>query len=158
MLCRFKLPFGSHGGVHLLSLQQSPCPLLDERKEVICSVEASCCRIPWCGRARLKYATYAISHALKLLLGKNQQMVKAFLADTPQEAFADRMGSWCMNGRFEHLDGTRCRHPSKTGSQFALMITHQLLRCLPIRGGFPQVLRDPGIGGRSCHSDVDHLP
>ena len=55
-----------------------------------------------------------IEHALKLFLVKNQQVIEAFLSDTPQEAFADRIGSWCMNGRLENLDGTRGRHPSKT--------------------------------------------
>jgi hypothetical protein len=39
MLCRFKLPFGSRGGAHLLPGQPSPCPLLDEREELICSVQ-----------------------------------------------------------------------------------------------------------------------
>ena len=55
-----------------------------------------------------------IEHALKLFLVKNQQVIEAFLSDTPQEAFADRIGSWCMNGRLENLDGTRGRHPSKS--------------------------------------------
>jgi len=54
-----------------------------------------------------------IEHALELPLVKDQDMIKAFLPHTPQEAFADRIGSWCMNRRFENLDGTRCRHPSK---------------------------------------------
>jgi hypothetical protein len=35
-----------------------------------------------------------IEHALQLLLAEDQQMVKAFLSYTPQEAFADRIGSW----------------------------------------------------------------
>ena len=45
-----------------------------------------------------------IEHALELLLVEDQQVVKAFLSDTPQEAFADRIGSWCMIGRFENLN------------------------------------------------------
>jgi hypothetical protein len=39
MLCRFTLPFGSHGGAHLLSVERSPCPLLEKRNEMICSVQ-----------------------------------------------------------------------------------------------------------------------
>jgi hypothetical protein len=54
-------------------------------------------------------------------------VVKAFLSHTPQETFADRIGSWCMNGRFKNLDGTRCRHPSKTWSKFTIMIANQIL-------------------------------
>jgi hypothetical protein len=33
---RFRLPIGSHGGVHPLSEEQLPCSLLDERNETIC--------------------------------------------------------------------------------------------------------------------------
>ena len=55
-----------------------------------------------------------IEHALELLLVEDEQVIKAFLPHTSQEAFADRIGSGSMNGRFENLDGTRGRHPSKT--------------------------------------------
>lgn len=55
-----------------------------------------------------------IEHALEVPLVKDQDMIKAFLSHTPQEAFADRIGSWCMSGRFENLNGTCCHHPSKT--------------------------------------------
>ena len=99
-----------------------------------------------------------IEHALKLLLVEDQQMVKAFLSHTSQEAFADRIGSWCMNGRFENLNSTRCRHASKARPKFAIVITNQILRCLPIRGSFSELLRNPGIGRRPCHDYVDHFP
>ena len=85
-------------------------------------------------------------------------MVEAFLSYTPQKAFADSIGSWCMKGRFENLNRTRCSHASKARPKFAIVITNQILRCLPIRGGFSELLRDPRIGGRSCHTYVDHLP
>ena len=54
-----------------------------------------------------------IENPVELLLVEDQQVVKAFLSHTSQEAFADRIGAFRMNGRFENLDGTRCRHPSK---------------------------------------------
>jgi hypothetical protein len=65
-------------------------------------------------------------------------MIKTFLSDTSQEAFADRIGSWRMNGRFKNLNGTGGRHLSKTWSKFAIVITNQILRRLPIGGGFPE--------------------
>jgi hypothetical protein len=99
-----------------------------------------------------------IEHALELPLAEDQQMVKTFLSHTPQEAFADRIGSWCMRGRFENLDGTRGRHPSKARPKFASVITNQILRCLPIRGSFWELLCNPGIGRIPCHAYVDHLP
>ena len=50
------------------------------------------------------------------------------------------------------VDATRAKH----GSKLAIVIADQILRRLPIRGGFAQLLRDPGISRRSCHSDMDH--
>jgi len=78
-----------------------------------------------------------IEDALELLLMKDQQMVQAFLPHTPQEALTDRIGSGSVLRSLEKLDGTRCRHPGKTWSKLAVVITQQILRCLPIRGGFP---------------------
>ena len=68
-----------------------------------------------------------IEHALELPLVKDQDMIKAFLSHTPQEAFADRIGSWCMIGRFENLNRTRCHHASKARPKFAIVITNQIL-------------------------------
>jgi hypothetical protein len=84
-----------------------------------------------------------IEHALKLLLVKDQQVVKTCLSYAPGEAFADRIGAFRMKGRLEHLDGTRGRHPSKTGSKFAIIIANEILRRLPIRGSFPERYAQP---------------
>jgi hypothetical protein len=43
-------------------------------------------------------------HTLKLLLLKDQQVIEAFLTNTPHEALADGICSGCMIGRFEQLD------------------------------------------------------
>ncbi len=40
-----------------------------------------------------------IEHALELLIVEDQQVVEAFLSDTSQEAFADRIGSWWKSSR-----------------------------------------------------------
>ncbi len=96
-----------------------------------------------------------IQNALELLLLKDQQMVEAFLPHAPQKAFADGVGSWGMNRRFEDLDATCPRHPSKAGPKFAVVITNQIFRCLSIWGRFSQLLRHPGIGRGSRDSDMD---
>ena len=44
---------------------------------------------------------------------KDQDMIKAFLSHTPQEAFADRIGSWGMIRCFENLNRTCCRYTSE---------------------------------------------
>ncbi len=99
-----------------------------------------------------------IEYALELLLAEDQHVVKAFLSHAPQEAFADGIGTGCMVGSFENLNRTRCRHTSKAGPKFAIIITNQILWRLPIRCSFSQVLRHPGIGRRPCHAYVDYPP
>ena len=74
---------------------------------------------------------------MQLLLTEDQYVViQALSPNTPQEAFADRIGSWRMIRRFENLDGTRGRHTSETGAKFTIIITNEILWCLPIRRGF----------------------
>jgi hypothetical protein len=75
-----------------------------------------------------------------------------------REAFADCIGSGSVIRRLENLDGTRRRHSGKTGSKLAIIIANQILWCLPIRGSFPKLLRYPRIGGKPCHSHLDHPP
>ena len=99
-----------------------------------------------------------IEHALELLLAEDQQVVQAFLSDTPQKAFTDRIGSGSVNRRFEQLDATCPRHPIKARPKSAVVITNQVLWCVPIGSGFPQLLRHPGIGWQASDADVDHLP
>src|SRR5258706_11751843 len=74
-----------------------------------------------------------IEYALELLLAEDQQMVEAFLSHTPHEAFADGIGTRCMIGGFQNLNRTRCRHSSKAGPKFAIVITKQIRWRLPIR-------------------------
>jgi hypothetical protein len=97
-----------------------------------------------------------MEHALELLLAEDQQVVQACLSDAPQIAFADGIGSWCMNGDFEHLNPTGGRHASKARPKRALVLTNQIRGCLPIWGRFSELLRHPGIGQGSCHADMDH--
>jgi hypothetical protein len=87
-----------------------------------------------------------IEDALELLLVKDQQVVEAFLPHTPQEAFADSIGSWCVKGGFENLNSTRCRHASKAKPKFAIVITNQILWRLPIR---QYISIKPQKGGRN---------
>src|SRR5690242_1608611 len=103
------------------------------------------------GHIRLEYT-------LELLLMKNQQMIETLLPNAPQEALADHIGSWSAIGGLEQLDATGCRHSSKARPEFAVVITNEIFRRLPIGGGFSQVLGHPGTGGRACHADMDDLP
>jgi len=84
-------------------------------------------------------------------------MVQAFLPDAPQEALADRLGSWRVIGGCENLDATCPRHSSEARPKFGIVITNQILWRLSIGGGFSQLLGRPGIGRRSCHPHVNHL-
>ncbi len=63
-----------------------------------------------------------------------------------------------MRGCFENLNRTGCGHTSETGPKFTIVIMNQILRCLPIRRGFSELLGDPGIGRGPCDADMDHPP
>jgi hypothetical protein len=106
----------------------------------------------------VKVRHISIEDAVELPLMEDQHMVQAFLSDTPQETFADSIGSGCMNRRFEDLDSARFRHTSKARPKLTVVITNQILGCLPIRGRFSKLLCDPRIGRRSCHPYMDDLP
>ena len=99
-----------------------------------------------------------IENPLELLLVEDQQVVKAFLSYTSQEAFADRISSGSVIRRFKNLHVTRGRHSSETGAKFTIVIPNQILWCLPIRRGFSELLRHPWISRRPCHAHVDDLP
>ena len=98
-----------------------------------------------------------IEHALELPLLQDQQVIQAFLSHTSQEAFTDGIGSWGMNRRLEKFDATGPGNSAEMRSILAVAITDQILRCLPKRGSFSQLLGDPRIGRGSCHTHMDHL-
>jgi hypothetical protein len=110
-------------------------------------------------RSRLVEVGYiGIEDVLELLLLKDQQVIEAFLPHAPQEALADSIGSWGMYRRLQNLNCTGGRYPSKARPEFAVVITNQILGCVPIRSGFAQLLRHPGISRGSCHADMNHFP
>src|SRR5689334_417226 len=83
-------------------------------------------------------------------------MVEAFLSHTSQEALADGIGTGCMNRRLEQFDAAGCRHPSKARPKFAVVITNEIFRCLPIGDCVSERLCHPGISRESCHNHMDH--
>ncbi len=109
------------------------------------------------GSCLVKVRHIGIEDALELLLLMNQQMVETFLPYAPQEALADRIGSGSVIRRLENLNRTRGRHASKARPKFAIIITNEIFRCLPIRRCFSELLRHQGISWRACHAHVDHL-
>ena len=109
------------------------------------------------GSCPIEVVHIGIEHALELFLMQDQQVVQAFLYDAPHKAFADGIGSWRMNRRFEQLDATGHRHSAETGSILAVVITDQILGGLSIGGGFSKLLCHPSICWRSCHAHMDHL-
>jgi hypothetical protein len=57
---------------------------------------------------------------------EDEQVIQALSSNTAQKAFTDRVGSRCVIGCGEHLDATRCRHPSETGPKLAIMIANKV--------------------------------
>jgi len=87
---------------------------------------------------------------------QDQQVVQACLSHAPQKPLTDGVSSGSVIGRLEQLDATGPRHPSKAGPKFAVVISNQIFRRVPIRGGFSKLLCHPGIRRRACHADMDH--
>src|SRR2546429_6363235 len=61
-----------------------------------------------------------------------------------------------MIRRFENLDVTCPRHSRKARPEFAIVISNEIFRRLPIGGGFSQLLRHPGISRGSRHAYMDN--
>ena len=98
-----------------------------------------------------------VEHALELPLMQDQQVIQAFLSDTPHKPLTDGVGLGSLIRGFEKLDATGRRHPHKRGSKLAIVISYQILGSLSIRSRFPELLRNPGIGRSSCHTNMDDL-
>jgi hypothetical protein len=109
------------------------------------------------GSCLVEVRDVCIEDALELPLKEDQQMVEACLPNASQKAFADHIGSGSVIRGLENLNRTRGCYPSKARPEFAIVITNEILGCLPIRSGFSQLLGHPGIGRRSCDANVDHL-
>lgn len=67
----------------------------------------------------------------QLLLLKDEKVIETLSSYTSQKAFTDRIGTWCVIRRGEHLDAARVCDSSETGSKRAVMITDEILRRLP---------------------------
>jgi hypothetical protein len=78
------------------------------------------------------------------------------LSDAPHEAFADGIGAFRMIRRFQDLDAAGCGHARERAPEFALVLTNEIFRRLPIGGCFSQVLRHPSLGRRARHAHMDH--
>ena len=78
---------------------------------------------PLMGSCLVEVGDVGIEHALELPLLKDQQVVEAFLPHAPGEAFTDRIGSGSVIRSLEHFNATCRRHPHKTGSKLAIVIT-----------------------------------
>ena len=95
---------------------------------------------------------------MELLLLENEEVIQAFSPHTPQKTFTDRIRLGGSIRCSKHFDPTGCGHLRKTRPKFAIIIPNEICGSLAIRSRFPQLLPYPGIGRRSRHIHVDHLP
>jgi hypothetical protein len=98
-----------------------------------------------------------LEETMELFLLQDQEMIQAFWPDASQKAFTDGIGSWRRPGCLKRGDPTCCCHWCKMWLEFAISIPDQVFWGLPIRRGLPQLLPNPGIGGRAGHIDRDDL-
>jgi hypothetical protein len=74
---------------------------------------------------------------------KINRWVEAFLSYISQKTLTDGIGLGSMNRRFEQLNATGRRNSADTGSILTVVITDQILGCLPIRCRFPERYAPP---------------
>src|SRR5262249_40616585 len=96
-----------------------------------------------------------IEDALELLLLQDEQMIETFATHTTQKAFTDRIGAWRAIRCFQDLDTAGCGHTSKTGTEFVITISDEILRSLSKGSRFPQLLCGPGVGWRASDPHMD---
>lgn len=97
-------------------------------------------------------------HTMQLFLMEDRYMVKALSPNTSQKTFTNRIGPWCMIGRFENLDAARCCNTSETRSKLAIVIADEVLRRVSIRSRLPQLLCGPSVGRSARHTNMDDPP
>jgi hypothetical protein len=53
-----------------------------------------------------------VKDTMQLLLLEDEQVIEALSTHAAQKPFTDRIGSWCVLRRGEHLDAAGCGHAS----------------------------------------------
>jgi hypothetical protein len=96
--------------------------------------------------------------AVKLLLLEDQEVSKHSRLTLPRKRSSSGICARRSVRCAKHLDATRCCHARKILPECAIIIPDQIFGYVPIWRCLPQLLRDPGIGRRSRHVHMDHLP
>ena len=87
---------------------------------------------------------------VQLLLLQDEKVIETLSTHAAQKPFTDRIGSWFVVRRGEHLDTAGCGHASETGSKFVITIANEIFRRLSKGSRLPQLLGGPGVCRRSC--------
>jgi hypothetical protein len=74
---------------------------------------------------------------MQLLLLQDEHVIEALATHAAQKAFTDRIGPWCVVGRFQDLDAAGCGHARETGAKLVITISDELLRPLSISCRLP---------------------
>ena len=88
---------------------------------------------------------------------QDEQVIETLTPHTSEKPLTDGIRARGVIRSFENLDVTRLRNPSEAHPKLAIVITDEVLRPHTKGGGFPKLLCGPGVGGISCHADVDHF-
>ncbi len=94
---------------------------------------------------------------MQLLLQEDEKVIETLSTHAAQKPFTDRIGSWWVVRRGEHLDAAGCGYASETGSKFAITIANEIVRRLSIGSRLPQLLGGPGVGRRSWRCVDTHM-
>src|SRR5712691_7561883 len=108
-------------------------------------------------RARpIEELTILVNHPPDVLIAQDQNMVRTFAPDGANEPFAE---SVCFRGKgrgMDEFDASTRHRAFKMQPILVIVIADQEARGCTERGGFPHLLREPGIGGSPYHADMHH--
>ena len=92
-----------------------------------------------------------------MLLVQDEQVIETLPAHAPQKAFAVGVGARSAERCSQKLDPSSLRHPVKERTKLAVVVMDQESGCLPIGRCFPELLRNPSIGGMTSDSNIHHF-
>src|SRR5260370_38271977 len=88
-----------------------------------------------------------VERAVELLLMEDEQVIETLASYTSEKPFTDGIRSRGVIRRFEHLDVTRLRNSREAHPKLSIIITHEVLPPLAIRGVPPQAFAGTHLRG-----------
>jgi hypothetical protein len=97
-----------------------------------------------------------MKHAPQVTLMRNDDVVQTLAAKAAKKPFADRIGPRSLEEGAEYVDPAPDRHWCEDRPECCVIVADEIGGTLVERGGFTELLGDPGIGRMSRRAHMDH--